>query len=75
MAFSPELVQELVTQGNVIERGECIEGLPEGAVYIDASWDSWRRVLYMVFTHDSFEDVPPGEVLPVLDIVIRRFYE
>ena len=64
--ISHEIWQDMMTKGHVIERVECIEGLPEGAEYIHNFYDGWRNEVYFVYRHDSFDDVHLGEQMPQL---------
>lgn len=56
---------------------KCLEGLPEGAVFVGAfykQWDGRRATPDLIFTfmHPSFEDIPEGEPIPEIAIVWER---
>lgn len=72
-----ELLQELMTAGNGLCGVECVEGLPEGADFLYFITRGYGRHgdLGMVFQHDSFEDVQPGEVIPILTPAFVRHYQ
>ena len=62
--ISDELFQQWITQGNETAAMVCTEGLPEGAEFVTSGFELGLGIAYMVFQHDSFEDVPLGEDLP-----------
>ena len=41
-----------------------VEGVPEDARFISVYWDDNTRCFKCVFEHETFEDVPDGNVLP-----------
>lgn len=40
-------------------------GLPQGAEYVQTTWDWQRRALMVLYRHDSFELIPEGAEIPV----------
>ncbi len=42
--------------------------LPENANFIDAHYDMQRRGFLAVYEHESFPNVPEGNVIPMADI-------
>lgn len=69
--ISHEIWQDMMTKGNIVKKFECIEGLPEGAEYIHNFYDGWRNTVYLVYRHDSFDDVHLGEQMPRLRAVFQ----
>lgn len=48
---------------------ECIEGIPEGSVFIGSYSDDRTQCAYLIFSHPSFEIVPPGNSIPDVRVV------
>ena len=66
---------------NIMQKGyrtnseiECTDGLPEGSEYIYSYVDSHTQALYMVFRHDSFDEVEVGAIIPEAYIVHKKIY-
>ena len=53
-------------------RAPCrIEGrIPDDAHVVRCHYDSWRNVLSLLVEHESFEEVPEGNVVPVGNPVV-----
>jgi hypothetical protein len=49
-----------------------MEGIPFGAKIIGAFIDHDRRVISLVLSHDSFDFVPEGKIIPELFITVER---
>lgn len=50
-----------------------VEGLPEDAVVVSCR-DNWeRRTLEVLVYHPSFEEVPEGDIPPVIEDVVKKF--
>lgn len=58
----------LFTKGNKTSAVECVEGLPEGAKFHNSYYEWESNSAYLVFSHESFAEVPDGEKLPILNI-------
>ena len=73
VAVSSELWQHMATEGwSVSGDGrtlKCTDGLPEGAELVNSYYDGQRQTATLVFHHSSFNNVPVGGVIPILDIV------
>ena len=69
--ISHEVWQEAMTEGHIINGMECIRGLPEGAEYLSSFYDDLRRTLHLVFYHESFRNVKPGEQMPQINPVLK----
>ena len=71
---SDTLLQQWITQGNETPAMVCTEGLPEGAEFVSSGYEGplGAGIVYLVFRHDSFEDVPPGEDLPRQRVTIAK---
>ncbi len=77
--ISGELWQEIMTVGWKAGDIECVEGLPEGAIWKSVSYIGPRGsdpmpVLVFVFEHPNLEEVAKGAAIPVIDIVHKRTY-
>lgn len=46
----------------------CYQGLPKGSKFISAGYDPLSGSEQLIFEHESFEPVKPGEIIPVLYI-------
>jgi hypothetical protein len=69
VGVSWQLLFEMLTEGWKIEHCECIKGLPNDAEYVRGYTRELGGVVekpdvFLVFTHDSFADIEPGEVIP-----------
>jgi len=73
---SDVLLRDFLTQG-FDGRLRCLEGLPEGAkpagVIVPIPHQSF--IVGLLYEHESFEDVAPGEPIPVLRVEFGRIYE
>ena len=74
---SGQLWQEMTTVGwrcgdrSVVE---CIEGLPEDAVFYDVEYRGGFEALHFVFEHPDWPEREPGGDIPTLDVVHRSYY-
>lgn len=72
VGMSFDLLFGIMELGYKIENGiECIEGLPSGAQFVESYTDLQTRVLYLVFSHPSFAEGEPGDMIPEMRIVHR----
>ena len=72
IGISFELLFDIIRLGYRIENGiECIEGIPDDAEYVYAYTDDNDKILYLVFSHPTFEEVSPGSMIPEMRIVHR----
>lgn len=51
-----------------------IDGVPEDAVLINSYYDDDRRVLCVIFKHDSFQDVPDGMTFPIMRVSYTKHW-
>lgn len=66
---SVDFLTEMVTLGwqtRVDCITTCIRGLPIGATFVSSFFDNARFIAYLVFQHESFDEVPPGTMIPEL---------
>lgn len=61
------LLQEIMTEGWEGD-ARCSKGLPEGARLVRTFTDEAKGVACLVFEHESFEWVPLGYELPMIDV-------
>jgi len=70
VGITPEvLVQSMLTTGH--KRSYRIIGAPEGTEIIRCGYDRERDLLYVLLRHESFEPVPEGEIVPILNIRVE----
>lgn len=69
---SSDFLTQIFTRGNKSTAWECLQGLPQGAEYID----QWREgdAIYLTFAHESFEEVELGAMPPVLLVFYKKIY-
>lgn len=53
-----------INKNNII----TIKGIPKDAVYVDSLFDPSTLTAYIVFEHNTFELIKPGEIIPELFI-------
>jgi len=71
-SFSPETLLGLFEDGSPRPAGTVrFEGLPSGAKPIRAQYDFVSNLFDVVVTHDSFPEVPEGEILPRACIIVH----
>ena len=74
---SNELWQEMITTGwrfgdkRIVE---CVEGLPEDAVFYDVEYRGGFEVLHFVFEHPDWPEVDSDANIPVIDVSYRAYY-
>ena len=74
---SGELWQQICTAGwRAGDKAivECIEGLPEDAVFYDVEYRGGFEVLHFVFEHPDWPEVKPGRDIPVISVAYRSYY-
>lgn len=72
---SRELWQDITTKGWHMDPDYvtfCAEGLPEGAELVNSFYDGHRRSAFLVFHHESFDDVPQSAELPAQEVVYKQ---
>ena len=73
---SDVLLRDFLTQG-FEGHMRCLEGLPEGAepagMIVPIPHQSF--IVGLLYEHESFEDVGPGEPIPELEVVFERIYD
>lgn len=79
--ISPDFLQEMITQGHTIGRGDKIVteyGLPEGARFLRAWYDGAEMpdgVIVMLFEHDLWSDTEEGQPFEVIMPRFRTTHE
>ena len=72
VGMSFDLLFDIMEFGYRIENGiECIEGVPGDAEFVDSYVDTSTRILYLVFRHQTFDEVEFGAMIPEKRIVHR----
>lgn len=69
---SENILTGMLTEGAVVDAMRCVEGLPEGAQMVMASYNEKRKAVAVYFTHPSWPLASPGSVpaiTPVLQVV------
>ena len=66
--ISFEFLSQFMVQGNEFSNIKCVKGLPEDAILIGSSFDADAQIVYLIFMHESFEEVPWGHVMPELQV-------
>jgi hypothetical protein len=66
---SDRMLKWLLQNENKIE---IIDGLPEGARIVGAGYDRSERKFYIDCTHDSFDEVTEGSIIPKKDVEIKK---
>ena len=79
--ISADLLQEIMTKGWKVglhgqtESLTCINGLPEGAIFRGGRYDfTGGPTFELLFEHESFDDIPAGCPIPVMQVEFRREY-
>ena len=79
--ISGQFWQEIMTKGWKPGDIECIEGLPEGAIFRNVFYRQWPAVsgvatpsLVFVFEHDDFDEVLLGATPLLMNVVYQRHY-
>ncbi len=82
-----ELWQQIITTGWTVpgaraNKIECVEGLPEGAklahIRYDQPLDTPKGVvgvLIFTFSHDSFDEVEDGDLIPTINPIFKEHYK
>lgn len=69
---------DMLTKGWVIGDGSiirCVEGIPQGAKFINSYFDVERDCACLVFEHQSFPNTPPWEILPIQPVTFNIEYQ
>lgn len=69
--ISMEYLQRMMTVGESF-CATCVDGLPHGAVFESSYYSAGERIVYLVFSHPSFTEIPIGALLPVLWPTMRN---
>ena len=75
-----ELLHQWMTEGYQSDGFRCIEGLPEGAEFMHiangdaASGYAKYGDAVMVFSHESFADVPLGGSIPNIPVTFETYH-
>jgi len=69
---TPELIAEMFKSTK-----DCvffhIEGVPKDAQYIGITHSNERNCFYICFEHDSFENIPFGDKIPIIKIKFTKY--
>lgn len=49
-----------------------IQGIPEGAQFRGFSQDWEKNQINLFVEHESFDDIPPGQITPELIVTVTR---
>ncbi len=76
VSVSVELWCEIIREGWEIptdkqKRIKCTSGVPVDAVFQRVEYNLARNELQLVFEHDTFALVEPGDPLPILSVTIE----
>lgn len=52
----------------------CVDGLPQDAKWMREGYDPLTGTWQVIFEHESFEPVPPNEIIPYKHIAYREDY-
>lgn len=66
---SENILTGMLTEGAVVDAMRCVEGLPEGAQMVMASYNEKRKALAIYFEHPTWPLASPGSV-PTLKPVL-----
>ena len=71
-----DLFQEFITQGYTTAGCtiNCIDGVPENAIFLYAFPDNNTRIIWMYFSHPNFEEVDLGSVIPEFRPKFVKYY-
>ena len=74
--LSPEILQYMITRGWKGDGLECTAGLPPDAKFIRVflSGQDNFQYIHLVFEHESFAEVDPGNPLPFGMVMMARHY-
>lgn len=62
------VLSQLMVQGAEFSHVKCVKGLPKDAILVSSHFNESEQVAYLVFMHESFDEVPWGCVMPELKI-------
>lgn len=74
IGISPELLVEALLRTGEHPKYR-IMGAPVNAAVIRCGYDFETDLLYALLRHDSFEEVPEGQIVPLLPVTITRIHE
>jgi hypothetical protein len=74
VAITHELLKHFITEGYGITSVECTDGIPDDAEFVRSYSDDELGVVYLIYHHETFSDIPPGGKVPVIAVEYRRFY-
>lgn len=72
-----DLLVEMLTTDWTVGRDSivtCVDGLPKDAKWIREGYDPLTGSWQIIFEHESFEPVPPNEIIPYKHIAYREDY-
>lgn len=68
---APEMLGQIFVEGKEVHF-KVDKGLPIGAHYLSSFFDEGSHVFNLIFVHDSFDEVPFGELIPPLETIMTR---
>lgn len=68
--IAPEFIGMISTAG--MGSIECQTGLPPGARYVYQFYDERLRCVSLVFAHESYDEVPEGQMPPLQPVQFQR---
>lgn len=73
--ISFDFLIQLVKLGYKVEHGiECIEGIPPDSEFVGSYINEAEQYGCLLFRHESFNPVLPGEKYPIQSIIHRATY-
>lgn len=72
VVISAEIFTEILTTGWSGDGVQCVEGLPEGADFINMDYDPVSDSFSLIFQHESFPPTEEAQMLPALPIMYER---
>ena len=66
------LIDECFRQDSVHNAIKISKGLPKDARLRDAKMVDFGRAVALTFQHDSFDEVPEGAAIPVMDCEVQQ---
>lgn len=76
VACSFDILFQLMTEGNVLRRPiKTTLGVPKDAVYVGSAYDPMRNEVDFVFSHPSFEPIPPAYEIPLSPVQFKEYFD
>lgn len=52
---------------------KAVEGIPKGSSFRGFSFDALSNSFFVFIEHPSFDEIPEGDVIPMLDIRVQTY--